>query len=173
MKRFVIALTGLIILVANVQSASAHVLITDESKEVGAVLHIMPDDDPVAGEVSSLYLDIQSGVAVGSQSDAELYISSQESVARVDTEVYGSQITAKYVFPKQGVYEVKYIVKSSGRQYEFIHSQRVGRGLSGSSADKASPEWARAGLVFGLVGLVVLVIVAVSRRREILGYSKF
>ena len=30
-------------------SVSAHVLITDTTKEIGAILHIQPDDDPVAG----------------------------------------------------------------------------------------------------------------------------
>lgn len=48
---------GVLILPASV---SAHVLITDKNNQIGSVLHITPDDDPIAGQPSALYFDIES-----------------------------------------------------------------------------------------------------------------
>ena len=63
MKYFLTAL-GFVAIISIVTSASvqAHVLVADESNTYGAVIHVMPDDDAVAGTETTIYFDTQAGL---------------------------------------------------------------------------------------------------------------
>lgn len=56
---YLVALVGVLTIMSFSQKAYAHVLVSDESNTVGAVLHITPDDDPIAGESAHIFFDVQ------------------------------------------------------------------------------------------------------------------
>lgn len=143
--------------------AKAHVLVTDQTGKNGAILHIVPDDDPIAGKEATLFFDTQNNL-LEDTSKVSLTISrdgSGESVS-VETKVDGSLVSVNYTFSTQGVYQLRYEING----YVFEQSIRVSRG-STDTVINTQHTWAE-GLLIGCgVLLASLVIVAWNRRKDI------
>lgn len=170
MKWIVVVL--LITLLALVpHTAAAHVLVTDETRSKGAIVHIIPDDDPVAGEKAVLYFDTQGGLLDDQASVSFMVSNSAGEVVHVSTKTDGSLVTAEYVFPIQGVYDLTFTVATSGKQYVFNQSQRVSRGMVGSALDKPSYAAAEIGVLASGIGIVLLLIVAFNHRAGLASHS--
>ena len=153
--------------------ASAHVLITDETKTKGAILHIIPDDDPVAGEESTLYFDTQDQL-----SDAKNAVKISIKDSSGNENVVGAKVdrtlaTANYTFPEQGVYELAFTVTVNGKSYIFQQSQRVSRGVSNSALNSSTHGWAEISLITSGVGAALLIVVAINKRKDIAKHSTF
>lgn len=169
MKKLLIVIAMLASTVVFASRAEAHVLITDEDGNRGAILHIIPDDDPIAGEPSQLYFDMQSN----GQSEVRLVVTDEEGKqTNVPTKADGALVTATYTFPVQGMYLLKYTVASDGKTHHYEHTQRVSRGETNSVLERPTFLWAQALLVLSIVGIVMLLIVAFNKRHEILAQSK-
>lgn len=154
--------------------AQAHVLITDTAKTKGAVLHITPDDDPIAGEPAVFFFDMQGQEIPYGEGDVSLAVTDAEgAAAEVEVSVSGTLATAEYVFPAQGAYKLVFTVASGGRDYTFEHSQRVSRGMINSTQNNSSYAWAEAALLFSILGILVLAIIVVNRREGIAAQSRF
>lgn len=148
----------------------AHVLITDQTSQKGGVLHIIPDDDPVAGEEAMLYFDIQSRAASSSQ--VALHIQGGGVDESLPMTSDGKLATARYTFPTQGVYDLRFTVKEDGSEYQFNHSQRVSRGVVGNADSRPRYAWAEIVLLGSGTLLIVLSGVAFNRRGSIKKNSK-
>lgn len=156
--------------VALPHTASAHVLIRDETQTVGAVLHITPDDDPVAGEQSELYFDIQGAVI----DSAELQITDgADQVIDVPTEVENNTIQALHTFPSQGVYDLRLAAVSGDTRYELNHAQRVTRGTVITPLSRPSYAWAEMALIASACTFLLLMIIAYSHRHTMAKRSTF
>ena len=165
---FILALIASVFFVSH--AASAHVLITDGTNKMGAVLHIIPDDDPVAGEPATLYFDMQTN----ENPTVELRIQNKSGNNETLTmKVDGALATIEYTFPSQGVYELTFNVKTSSSVYTFTQSQRISRGVSSSALDQPDYAWAQVALITSVVGVLVLIILAVNNRKEIAKHSTF
>jgi hypothetical protein len=172
MKRLPAVLSVVFALVA-VQPVAAHVLITDESRSHGAILHIIPDDDPIAGEESTLYFDTQDELLEG-DSNVSLTVRNQsDNETSVSVKIDGTLVTADYTFPVQGVYELTYTVESADQTYQFSQSQRVSRGAIISASERPSYVWAEIVLLSSAVGAVLLVLTVFNYRKEIAKHSTF
>lgn len=148
--------------------ASAHVLVTDSTSSQGAILHIIPDDNPIAGQESTLYFDTQQGLIVPERTTATLVITdSTGRSAPITPTLDGSLVTASYTFPTQGVYRLTYTITTNGTASVFEYSQRVSRGVQGSVLDTPSYVWAEMLIVTSLTGLIVTISAAVVRRKAI------
>lgn len=173
MWKLLIALFGAVTL-AGSGIATAHVLITDESKIRGAVLHITPDDDPVAGQPSTLYFDMQDREAPYQEGEVRLRIHDEHGTSQpVDVQLTDTLASATHVFPSQGLYRLEFTVGSDDGELRFVHSQRVARGVSTGVVAAQTHAWAEVLLLTGVVGLAVLVIVAFNRRAAIASQSRF
>lgn len=169
MRRAVVAaiIAGIVALIpAHV--AFAHVLITDTTGTYGAILHVDPDDNPVAGQTSTLYLDTQA--LTGSVS---LTITSNTSSVVLAMHSSGSMSEAHYIFPSQGVYNLVFTVHSSHDTYQFKQSQLVSRGTVSQPLQTPHYEWARALLVGCIVVLALLLVIALGNRHEIARQSTY
>lgn len=116
---------------------SAHVLKTDS--DIGAVLHIYPDDDPIVNESSNLFFEVKdkSGTFSWSTCVCKMHIlldGKEEYVGPV------GQSGSSYIFPKKGIYQVQL----SGESPEFLLSYdvRVSREI-GKSEQQAISLWQR------------------------------
>lgn len=172
MKRLVItAIAAASLLVGP--NAQAHVLIVDESRSQGALLHINPDDNPIAGEEALLYFDTQSNLLTRSSTVTLTIRHSAEKTDTVPTTIEGSLVTASYTFPVQGVYTMSYNITDQNHTSTFLHTQRVSRGATVSALDKPHYTWAEAATVSAVIGIFVVTILAISRRRDIAKQSRF
>lgn len=173
MRWAIATLFSVLLVVLMSQTSSAHVLLMDESNTSGAILHIMPDDDPIAGELSDMYFDRQ-GAAGTDKASVSLSISNGSGeVQRVQLETTGSLSTGEYTFPAQGVYELTFTVQAGENEYTYTQTQRVSRGIASASSETPKYYWAEALLVGTAVAFLVLVIIALNRRGEIARHSTF
>lgn len=173
MKKMIVCLLGLIVSFAMVSTTSAHVLITDETHTRGAILHIIPDDDPIAGQQATLYFDMQNQASTADGSVSLTIRGANGQIANVKTQTNGTLATATYTFPAQGAYELTFTVKPDGKTYTFKQSQRVSRGVAASALDKPTYVWAEILLLASVIGLVLLGITAFNHRKDIAKQSTF
>lgn len=176
MKRLIagMLLVGLILLPVH---AHAHVLISDTQKRTGAVLHISPDDDPIAGEPSELFFELDgSKISHKSHSYNLSVTDSSGQQSTIPVQAIANTIAATYTFPSQGLYTISLVaesIASGGTPYHFAYSQRVSRGI-GVMPQVVSPRtWAPLGIVTGGATLLVLGIIGFNKRKDIRAYSKF
>lgn len=171
MKRLLfvmLVMTGLFMLTP---SAQAHVLVTDQSGAEGAILHINPDDDPVAGQSSVLFFDAQNNLL--NNSVVKLTIENQEGLKEVvDGKISGSLATIDYTFPVQGVYKLTFVVSSGQKDYTFVQDWRVARGDTASASGEPHYAWAEVLLLASGIGFGLLVILAINHRAGLKNYSK-
>ncbi len=152
------------------QGVSAHVLITDESGQEGAILHIIPDDDPIAGEESQIYFDSQNNNGV----DSVTMRITGEGVAELrEAAIDGTLATFTYTFPYQGVYELAITASRDNTSSSFTHTQRVSRGVSASAVENATHTWAEIALLTSALGIIITFIIAVNHRKSIAKHSTF
>jgi hypothetical protein len=164
-------LTGMLIFVCLLlmpAQASAHVFINDDSGQEAVVLHIDPDDDPIAGQPSNLFFDLQNVKPTA----ATLWITAaggqQVSPAM---HVSGPVVSTQYTFAVQGVYQLDLQVHAGARTYNFQYAERVSRGAAAGSLDQAEPLWADLLLYGGGAGILVITCLAARRWRSIMKNS--
>lgn len=150
------------------QPVSAHVLITDDTHTAGAVLHIIPDDDPVAGEVATIFFDLQDAKADPTNGSVLLRVKTEGKMDEViPMQIDTSLATAKYTFPTQGQYRLVITTKSSSGQYTFAHTQRVSRGALRTGLEVPRYQWAEITLLGCGITFSVGCIVMWNRRSSI------
>lgn len=176
MKKLIagIILLGLILLPT---SAKAHVLITDTQRQTGAVLHITPDDDPIAGEPSDLFFEFDgTKISYRTHSFNLSAITSSGQATSIPMHAQGNTISAEYTFPSQGVYTLSVLAEpilAGEQRFEFSYTQRVSRGVVLATQPSKQHHWAYLAIVAGASGLLVLGILTYNNRKEIIAYSKF
>ncbi len=155
--------------------AQAHVLITDKTGKLGALLHISPDDDPVAGEPSNLFFDIQDPQFSAHYHNITLQIMDEYGhKTDVYTSIDNNGISSGYIFPGQGTYQIVLTVEDRAKSshiYTLAYTQRINRGIVSVTLDQPTYAWADIGIVVAICGLLLLGIVGVNRRKEIAKYS--
>lgn len=155
--------------------ASAHVLVKDQAGSTGALLHIIPDDDPVAGEPATLFFDVRDPSIAKSGASTRLTIYDEQNKSlEVSSTLQGSSVSATYTFPRQGLYIIKLVIKQNGRTtHTFVESQRVSRGIINGETMPSAPAWAEVGIIFSGIAAVCAAIITFNRRKTISEYSKF
>lgn len=162
-------------LISFTRPAGAHMFSKDTMAGSGSVLHITPDDDPIAGEQSSLVFDIKGLSATGNQAVAKLTITDdQNNETEVPAHVRDNTVAAEYTFPQQGLYKIALSIEQDGIQtHNFVQSQRVNRGIISSvTVARSPPFWAVAGATSAGMAAMGVVFAAFIRRKAINNYSK-
>ncbi len=155
----------------------AHVLITEPVYGAGAVVHINPNDDPVAGDTAVLYYELGGGQLNAGEYDFLLIVHREgRLVAEAPAQVLGSSsVRVEYVFPAQGLYqlELRAVSRFGKEPTAFTQSLQVTRGVGGG-AGAAHPSHARAeiGVVMTPVALIAILIYIVNHRHEIAQFSR-
>lgn len=163
MKRIVLIVTvALLVATVFVRPASAHVLATDGDQ--GAVLHILPDDDPTAC-VATTYELAFSGSKTFSLQGCDCSISYVLNGTSVDSDqlkpISSATSSNTYTFAKPGVYELNVAGKpkqaGAFSPFSLNYSVRV----KGVNAVNAQPFPLTLGIGFGLL-VIILLLVAVK-----------
>lgn len=137
-------------------SAVGHQLIKDQSGEVGAILHIQPNDTPKQNEPAIMYFDLQNSSA----SEINVYVTKGNETKQI-SDVLLNKSTAEipYTFKDVGDHQIKFEVKDGNKVYTFIADQYV---ESSASTQKNTGSYSIvlviAILMVCLMGLVVFLI---------------
>jgi hypothetical protein len=114
LRRLILALSLIVLLVPV--SASAHFLKTDNN--IGVVLHIDPDDDPAAGEPTTLLFDTKDKEGKYQPTACDCQVVIQQDGKILDTVTAtgtdAANTSAVYTFPTVGVYQVFFQGSSNG-----------------------------------------------------------
>lgn len=174
MKKLLIATLTLGILIAVPRITTAHVLLTDESNAKGAILHITPDDDPIAGQEAMLYFDMQGQAFKKDESTVTVSIRSEGGeIHKEGMKVDKTLATARYIFPSQGVYQLTFTIASGKQSYIFAQTQRVMRGTAVSALDRPTYAWAEIALIYCGISFFLLGLTAFNRRKDIIRQSQW
>lgn len=169
MKYVAIGIVALLCALIPAQLVFAHVLITDDTGTYGAILHIDPADNPVAGQSATLILDTQQ--LTGSTTIAISDTTGHTTTLAART--VGSMAEVHYTFPSQGVYSLVFTVHRGHQAYTFRESQLVSQGTVAQPLAQVHHEWARALLVASLAGLGLLIAILLGRWHMIAHQSTY
>lgn len=161
--------------VAFSRPAEAHMLLKDEVATKGAILHVTPDDDPVAGKSTAFLLDIQDASLSKEQSTASLtVIDDKNRQTEVPARMQGKAIAGDYVFPRQGLYTLVFSTQQGSSQtHRFTESLRVSRGaINDTVAADGIPLWAGVGVLTSAMAMTAMGVLAIIRRKTINAFSK-
>jgi hypothetical protein len=169
MRKYLLVVAIVLTVVCIPRPASAHVLIQDDTHSVGAVLHITPDDDPIAGQPAQLFYDVKNELFQSNVFRPTLQIADATG-KHEDVKIThsGTTVNATYTFPAQGVYDLKLTLSSPDKTYVFTLAQRVSRGTPAVVAT-ANPDyaWADTALIASICGGIALGVVGFNHRRQI------
>lgn len=179
MQRFFsLLLLGLLFFLAP-QTVLAHVLKSDGS--VGAVVHISPDDDPVAGEQSSFYFEFKDkegkfdpqkcfcSVSI-LQSDKEIFT---QSLFTDNNDPSLKNASFSFTFPERNIYQIKISGKPQNGEFspfELRYDIRVEKTANSSKNPDKQDNWFWAHAVhlaggFLLGGFLVFALIAQKRKK--------
>ena len=148
------------------QKASAHVL--EQDGDAAAVLHIAPDDNPVAGAKTAISLEFSSADPNFNLDNYEVDVSIQADNASSPTEtapltpdgpasLYG---TANVIFPSTGVYDIiaRGTPNSTGKAFKLTYVVRVEQtGAGGVGKTVSSAAFDTAMICLASFGLLVII----------------
>jgi hypothetical protein len=161
----------------GVSPVAAHVLITNDS--IGATLHIDPDDDPIAGALTSFFLEFKDTENKFQLSDCRC----QAFVYQNGNEIYFTSLKAvnensplsssfQFKFPAKGTYEllIKGAPVSAGAFNEFEMRETIAveredaDAVAAINASNLLSHWPK---IVGILGIFIFMIVTtiVSKRQ--------
>lgn len=172
MKQSIIILSFIFIFSLLPQPASAHFLKTDQT--VGAVIHVTPNDEPVAGLPSSFFFEFKDEANKFRPDECDCTF----LVKRAGKTIYSQKLfqnndkpslkdaSISYTFPQTDIYQVQIEGKSKAENlfapftlsWDFRVAKQVDPTVSGAE-DEKNNRLIRYGLIFGVVGIVVMFFV--------------
>lgn len=137
-KGFVIALLSTLFLLLPTNT-SAHVL--QYSGSIGAVLHVNPEDDPIAGDISNFFFEFKDKknkfIPANCDCKAKILKDGKEiysqDLFKDNTNPSLTNISFSYTFPTIGIYSIVVDGKardSSFEDFNLKYDVRVARGVS-------------------------------------------
>lgn len=185
MKKLIyVSLLCLLAFLFNAPLTKAHTLKTSGS--VGAVMHVSPEDDPIAGEQSDFFFEFKDKnnkfkpencdcTFAILQSEKEIYT---QPLFANSTDPSLTNASVSFTFPQRDVYKIKIDGKPKSADFEAftleydIRVSRVSESLQGQQGDtQTQPQenWFLSHiphLIGGIVAFVVLGFVLVQANRK-------
>lgn len=159
--------------------AQAHVLIPDNTEKIGAILHLSPDDDPVARKLTGIHFEVQASIDL-KKSAANMVVESGDGGIKetIPAVTDGTAVFAQVVFPLPGLYYVTLVIDppgsnpASSQPRTFRTAVQVTRIANGTKVTPHVPEWAKVGLVLTQWLMAALVLIIIGRRKRIIKQSR-
>jgi hypothetical protein len=164
--RFTILLvTCYLLLITFAQSANAHVLKSDGS--IGAVMHIDPADDPIAGEISTFFFEWKDTKRRFRPENCDCTFLVFEDGKQIYSQTLESQdntLSGTFTFPRKNIYKIQIAgtptASNAFDAFTLTYDIRVEKERIDTSSTKEVPllfaTRAYWGLLFGVVFLAGL-----------------
>lgn len=139
MKKIFIIVVLFTLFSVNTRTVLGHVLTTDGS--IGAVLHVSPDDDPVAGETTNFFFEFKDK----DNKFDPVYCDCKVSIKEGDSEIYSGKLFSNssnpslenasfsFVFPHKNVFKIvvagRPVNGGEFQEFNLSYDVRVARGI--------------------------------------------
>jgi len=157
----------------GINVVSAHVLKTDGN--IGAVMHVNPDDDPIAGLDSSFYFEFKdkSGKFDPAKCDCNAVIlENGKELFKTAIFAQSASLTSSsftFNFPEKNVYQLKVIGTANDNSFQNFtlnYDIRVAKDASNETNKIISNESIIIiGGIIALIALIIFVVVQLIRRK--------
>lgn len=137
----------------------AHVVESDRG--IGAVLHIDPDDDPIAGEVSTFFFDIKDTAGGYRENNCRCRLVIKQDGQTLYDELFNRPGGGTYTFPTRGIYSVAAVGSPlSGNSFQPFNLEYTIRVERGEGIDVSSNRTAqRLPIVVGVIGAILFLFI--------------
>jgi hypothetical protein len=170
MKKVILACLAIaFIALLPVQATYAHVLGEEANNSTAALLHIMPDDDPVTGQATTIYFDLQGFEGKTIKQVSLTVIDDAGAIDTVPLTLQNTTASGPYVFNAAGTYQLQLKVEASDATHEIVFHQVVTNAQT--KVDIYQYPWAIALLLVCSAGIALLVVLAIVNRKEIIADS--
>lgn len=157
-------------------SVSAHILQADGN--IGAVLHIDPQDDPVAGQQSAFFFEFKDKTGKFSswacnctfailQGGKELVI---QPLFPASSDASADTASVFFTFPKRDVYQIRVngtpVTPNTFQPFTLTYDVRVAREKTGSTTDEKKPFPPVAAVLIGLALFFIVILLIKSLRKK-------
>lgn len=171
-----VAVVSCIVLFLSTNSyrAYAHQLIPDTTHTTGAILHMTPNDDPVAGTVTGIYYEMQSKELVSKAAITMMVESSEGGIREVlPVVVTNETVSSSFTFPNKNLYYLTLTVTPiDDRRVIIIRSPvRIIASSKGANPARKVPSAIRVGIVVTVWAFTALVVVGFKNRKKIIKSS--
>ena len=150
---------GCLTFISHNKPAMAHVVESDQS--IGAVLHIDPDDDPIAGEVSTFFFDIKDKTGRFQENNCLCKLRIQQDGQTLYEELFNQPGGGTYTFPSRGIYAVSAVgeplTDGAFDSFSLDYTIRVERGAGQNTSSGQANE--RIPLVIAGIGAALFLFV--------------
>jgi hypothetical protein len=170
MKKLILALIAALILIPT---AYAHAHVLEFNNGIGAVLHIDPQDDPVAGEQTTFYFEFrdQAGQFRAQDCLCKLVITDSANTPLLDTSMNATAddtASTSFTFASRGVYQLA-VSGSPKEQSNFSalkldYTVRVDKGLD---TDSPATDYISRAIYLSAGGVIVLIVLLMIRQQVI------
>lgn len=120
------------------QAAAAHFLSTDGN--IGAVLHIDPDDDPIINQNATFFFDITDKQGKFQFANCQCTVTVSESGQQLTSQPISSP-NFSFIFPKKDVYRVSLIgapnIAQSFQPFTIVWNLRVDRDQTSTTSSNS------------------------------------
>jgi hypothetical protein len=161
-----ILLLSLLFLFITATPAQAHVLITDGT--IGAVLHVEPEDDPIAGAQSSFFFEFKDKQNKFKPENCDCTVTIKENNTVIFTQplfqntnnasLNDDDASVSFSFPKRAIYEISVVGKPNTpgafQPFNLKYTIRVER--TAAATTPAPQSWITIHLVQLIGGVLVL-----------------
>ncbi len=140
-----------VFLIIFIAPTSAHVTYKDDSNNSLVVLHVTPDDDPIAGNETSLFFSLKDEHLSSDKNIYRLLITNSDNLT-IEVSTYAIEklsFGAKYIFPTPGRYKLKLVIEpvyiyatENSSNSTFEYELEVNRGVYTESKSKSKILWA-------------------------------
>lgn len=183
MNKFLLSIIiGLSIFALSPYSASAHVLKSDG--DIGAVIHIDPEDDPIVGQVATFFFEFKDKTGKFNPTECDCLL----TIFNRDKEVMsaslfkaqgGSDLNSpafQYTFPEKSLYSIVVTGKPKAgtdfQSFRLVYDFRVDRGGEAGASQVKKTSHTSHYIIFS-AGLVAVIIgFFVQRKRDLKAAKK-
>ena len=186
MKKIVVVFTSLLLMIFAIpQVAKAHILKTDGN--IGAVFHVDPDDDPIAGQQTGFFFEFKDKQRKFTPQNCNCTFSITEDGKQIfsqplfqnNTDPSLTNASIFYAFPEKNVYQIKVIGKPNTpdafQPFTLVYDVRVARETvptgTQNTAQTTNENWFTlhlphliAGIIIGIFLLLAIVRQATKKK---------
>lgn len=160
MQKFLFFLVSLLTLhFILLTSVSAHILQTDGS--IGAIMHVNPDDDPIAGAPSTFFWEFKDTTNQFKIENCDCTVSILQNGKTIDEEPLTTP-DFTYTFPEKNVYQIHVMGHpkqgASFSPFMLLYDVRVSRESEVPVAENSSQQIPPNYLIFGFIAAVLLIL---------------
>jgi hypothetical protein len=173
MKKMFFFFTLLLLTIFFSHPVEAHFLIVDHT--IGAILHIDPNDEPVAGEQASFFFEFKDKQNKFRPQNCDCTFSISENGKEIFSQPLFqnnqnpslSNASIFYTFPQRDVYEIKVVGKpfipQAFQSFTLTYTIRVETIARTTTPPEQKASWLSTHILYLIIGVVIIILIVLCK----------